>query len=237
MNVKQYASTLLAAMFLITVVPVSAVAAGPDNETVGGKPPGAGSGPSSIGGKVANGAAKGMGNLERVMNKLQELGQNTSDIEALANQARERIQAMNGSDNRTQVREMTQELRQLWAQIREKTQEQRKSAVQDKMGKAIGRAKGLFNNLDSMISKLKEKGVDTADLEETVSEIKAALSEAEGKYGESISEAAKLLKTVREKFNEFKHELRESVRGNRDKITGKPEGEEEEEEEGNETVQ
>lgn len=150
-----------------------------------------------------------------VENESSGIGQ---EIKALVQSIREKKEAILNSTDRNETRELIEELRAEWRELREKIKEYREEKMKDKVNATIQRASGLIGDLEGIIAKLKANGTDTTELEAKVAAIKYALEQAEGKYGESISEAAKYMRTAHQQLNEFKGQLREKVQERRQRM-------------------
>lgn len=155
--------------------------------------------------------------LEIVENASEKL-KGKSEITAYLNQLRQRKMEMLNSTDKNQTRMIVREIKQLRTQMREKLREKQEEGAKERINATLQRASGMFNTLDGIVEKLKGKGVDTSELEATIAGIRHSLEQAEGKYGEHVSEAARYMNTARQQLQQFKQQLRETVQEHRDEL-------------------
>lgn len=161
--------------------------------------------------------------LKNLVEKLEVRNVSTESINALILTLEEKRLALVNSTNLSAAREALQEVHKAWravvAEMKRKAEEKARQAA----AKAIERAKGLFTRLDKVVEMLKAKGIDTTELEASLSEAKAKIAEAE-KPGQVIREVAHLLAQANKALAKARKELLDKAKELREaKPTPSPE--------------
>jgi len=149
--------------------------------------------------------------MVKAIETIKENGANVTGLEARVAMLQAKKAVLANATSIAEAREALQGVREDWKELQSKAKEKAEEAAKNKTAKVIERAKGLFSKLDKLLNKMEAAGVDVSGLRTKLGEIKATVSEAEGKYGAQVKEAAHLLKEANKLLADFKKDLKEKA--------------------------
>ena len=164
--------------------------------------------------KITGEISRAIEQMERAVGRIETNGTDISNLIAMLAAVKEKQAAFSNSTTLAEARAVLKEIKDDWKELLKAAREKAQEAAKKKTAMVIERAKGLFTKLDSLIEKLVAKGYDTTKLKADVDAARQKVSEAEGKYGTAVREAAQLLKDANKALADFKRDLRAAARAN-----------------------
>ena len=150
--------------------------------------------------------------LEKIGLRLEARGVNVSGITVLLERLRDAQTNLDNSTNVSQLQDALREIKQAYDQSRERIRIRLEERAANQVRGAVNRANGLITRVDDIVSKLKENGVNTSDVEQKVAQIRTALSQANEASGTNVREATHLLVQTKRMLWELKFHLNNGVR-------------------------